>query len=315
MVRLAVSTVLIVVLLYRVNLAELHSALHGSIWWLFGLSTFVIAARIVLAAYRWRRLLKVAGIHVSLYRLSYWYYVALFFNMFLPTVLGGDIVRIYRLAQYSGRRVDSVAIVFMERLIGMLAMIGLAVAAVALSPQARQDPRVYVAVLAIAGLYALAFVAVFQPRLNRLCVAFFRRLRLERIANEVHSAYAAFYALRQHRGVLVTTFAISVVLHVIGVICTYWIGLSLQLDVSWTFYFLAAPIIWLLTMLPISINGLGVREAGFVLFFSAVGVTTASALLLSFLTFAQVVLVGLLGGILDLTSPWLCPDGRSRRRV
>jgi len=101
----------------------------------------------------------------------------------------------------------------------------------------------------------------------------------------------------------------------IGVICTYLVGLSLGLEVSLEYYFLSVPIIWLVTMLPISINGIGVREGGFVLFFTAVGVSTADALLLSLLTFAQLLLIGLLGGVLFVSGPLLFPSVAGSRHT
>jgi len=100
----------------------------------------------------------------------------------------------------------------------------------------------------------------------------------------------------------------------IGVICTYLVGLSLGLEVSLEYYFLSVPIIWLVTML-ISINGIGVREGGFVLFFTAVGVSTADALLLSLLTFAQLLLIGLLGGVLFVSGPLLFPSVAGSRHT
>ncbi|NQT37216.1 MAG: flippase-like domain-containing protein, partial [Planctomycetes bacterium] len=99
-------------------------------------------------------------------------------------------------------------------------------------------------------------------------------------------------------------FLISVVYQTVGIVCTYLVGLSLGLNVPLGYYFVSVPIIWLLTMLPIAINGIGVREGGFVLFFTAAGASTADALLLSFLTFAQLLLIGLFGGVLYLVYPW-----------
>jgi hypothetical protein len=71
--------------------------------------------------------------------------------------------------------------------------------------------------------------------------------------------------------------------------------------------------IWIITMVPISISGLGVREGAFVFFFTKVGVSDLAALLLSFLNFSQLIVLGLMGGIVYLLSQ-VTPVGAARRK-
>ena len=91
------------------------SALTNSRWWLFGLSTLVMLLRPVIAAYRWQFMLAVGDIRVSLGRLFHWYMIGGFFNLLLPTSLGGDVMRLYHLATHSGRKADTVASVLMDK--------------------------------------------------------------------------------------------------------------------------------------------------------------------------------------------------------
>ncbi len=291
-------------LLHRVCLEEVAAALRTSQWWLFALSTLILCAWQIVAACRWAIILAAAQIRPPLARLLYWYMTATFFNMFLPTALGGDVVRIYQLAKNTGRSADAAASVVMERILGFLALTGMAVVALLLSSKARQEPTLYLGVVAGAGAYAVVLVALFHRGFGRMTVRLFRRLGLPRLGEQAERGYAALYALQEHERTILLAFLISLVFQAVGIVCTYLVGLSLGLNVSLSYYFGSVPIIWLLTMLPISINGIGVREGGFVLFFTAAGVSTADALLLSFLTFAQLLVIGLLGGALYLIYPW-----------
>jgi glycosyltransferase 2 family protein len=304
-IRFAVSAALIFWLLHRVRLEELSTALRGSQWWLFALSTLILCGRQIIATCRWAIILAASRIRVPLAWLLYWYMTATFFNLFLPTALGGDVMRIYQLAKNTGRNAAAAASVLMERILGFLALIGMAVVAMLLSTKARQEPTIYLGVLVAAGALVAVLVALFHRGFGRMTVRLFRRVGLQRLGEKAERGYAALYTLQQHRKTIFLAFLISVVFQAVGVVCTYLVGLSLGLNVSVGYYFISIPIIWLLTMLPISINGIGVREGGFVLFFTAVGVSTPDALLLSFLTFAQLLIIGLLGGVVYAIYPWL----------
>lgn len=303
-VRFVVSTGLIFWLLRQVEFEELKTALYGAKWRLFALSTVIIWTINVVASFRWQVILAVSGTHVPVFRLFYWYMMASFAKLFLPTALGGDVLRVYELVRYKGKKADTIASVVMERMLGFLAIIGMAVTALLISTQARKEPKIYLAVCAVCIVYVLLLIVLFHGTFSRAVIRLFRYLRLSGIGSKLEHGYAALHILLRFRKALLLAGFFSVLCQVMGVISIYLIGLSLGLDVSLSYYFLFVPIIWLITMLPISISGIGVREGGFVLFFTTIGVSNASALLLSFLSFSQLVILGLLGGCFYLVYPW-----------
>jgi uncharacterized protein (TIRG00374 family) len=305
--RLLISVGLIVLLLGQVDPARLIAALHRTDWWLIGLSTLISWASILLAAYRWQVVIGTEKIRVSLGRLFYWYMVAGFFRMFLPTVLGGDVVRAHALAKHTGRAAFAAASVVMERILGLSAMIGIALAALAVSPLARDIPTVYPGVLVICVAYVAGLFVLFHRALEQTIVRLLERIHLDGLSQKVAHGFQTLYALREHHLVLLLAFLASVLFQLLGVYTIYLIGHALGLDVPWTYYFVTVPVIWLMTMLPISINGMGVRESAFVLFFAAAGVSNTDAILLAFLVFAQMVLISLLGGALYMLKPWALP--------
>jgi len=230
--RFCVSAILIYWLLCRVDIEELAGALATSKWWLFSFSTFVLCARQLVAAYRWAIILAASRIRIPTIRLFYWYMIATFFNMFLPTALGGDVVRIYQLGKSSGENAVAAASVLMERILGFLALIGMAVVAMFLSATGQREFTICAAVSVAVLVYAMALVALFHRRVGRMLAASLRRAGLRRISQAVERGFAALYALQEHRRNLVLAFIISVLFQGVGVVCTFLVGLSLGLDVS-----------------------------------------------------------------------------------
>ena len=98
--------------------------------------------------------------------------------------------------------------------------------------------------------------------------------------------------------VLWYTLLISIVFQFTGVIATYLVALSLGSDTGFIYFLILLPVIWVLGMLPVSINGLGVREGSFVLLFGTVGMTKEMAMAISILWFVQNIGLGLIGGVI-----------------
>lgn len=303
--RFVVSAALLLWLLRMVQFEELKTALYDSKWFLFIISTLIAWARLIVASCRWHIILAADSTNISIFRLFYWYMIASFFNIFLPTAMGGDIMRIYELAKYNSKKAEAVASVLMERILGLFALIGMATVALFLSAQARHEPRIYVSVLVISSVSFMVSVLLFYPPFSRAIIRFSGRVRLGKIGAKLGNAHNAFYKLQVHRKAIILAFSVSILFQVIGVFCIYLIGMALDINAPLPFYFLSLPIIYLVTMVPVSINGMGVREGAFVFFFTSIGNSTASALMLSFLSFAQLIATGLLGGILYIAHPWL----------
>ena len=295
---------LLFLLLGWVEPARLMAALRRADWWLIGLSTLIGLASILLVAYRWQVVIGAEKIGISLGRLFYWYMVASFFRMFLPTALGGDVVRAHALAKYTGQAAFAAASVVMERILGLSATIGIALAALAISPSARDIAAVYPAVLVICVAYVAGLFVLFHRALEQTIVRLLERIHMDGLSRKVARGFRTLHALRAHRRALLLAFLASILFQILGVYSIYLIGCALGLDVPWTYYFVTVPVIWLMTMLPISINGMGVRESAFALFFVAAGVSNADAILLAFLGFAQIVFISFLGGALYVILPW-----------
>jgi len=296
--KLSLSALLIWFLLHRIPLQKIIDSLAKVNFWLLGLAFLLAGLGKVISSLRWRYLLSVQEIHVPFSVLFSSLLVGYFFNNFLPSTIGGDAVRAFDVARYSRRNMASAVTVITERVMGILALATIAlIAALAGYHLIRTIGQVFLIVvfffLASVGGFYLVTHRAFVERIVRLV----RRGKLEKIAKKINDAYASFCYMRDRRGVLFKTFLISALLQVNVLLYYYVISLALQLEVSIFYFFCIIPIVLVVLQLPISINGIGVRESLYVFFLGLVGVSGPAAIAFSWIDFGMTVVMGLAGGL------------------
>lgn len=238
------------------------------------------------------------GHSVGLGTVLHVFFVSTFVGTFLPASIGLDAVRATAMTRSGVPVADAVASVFMDRVLGILSLLVMAAAGLWL---ARELParQVVLAALAVtaAGCAAVA-AAVFSTRVAALLTGLLRLLPWPR----VHAAGAAVVEAVQryaaHHGVLTAVTAASVGVQVLRVLQAWCLGLGLGIDAPLSAYFAFIPIILLVMLLPVTVNGLGTSQAAFWLFFASVGVSAPAAFALSVLFIALGVVGNLPGGIL-----------------
>ena len=221
-----------------------------------------------------------------------------FVGLFLPTTVGEDISRTITLGHYISNSADAASSIVVDRIIGLMTLISVAVVSAVLVTDI-QLPRMVIYAIAIAIIGLAGLLIVFSSRslslrLKKLNPRFegnivFRKLR--RFGKSI-----AMYG--DHKGVLARVSLISVGAQGLRVLIVYSASLSLNLDVSMYYFFLFVPLIIFITMLPISIGGIGVREGAYVYFFSHVGVAMHSAFMLSLLSYSLILVAAIPGGLL-----------------
>ncbi|NDY42762.1 flippase-like domain-containing protein [Dissulfurirhabdus thermomarina] len=213
------------------------------------------------------------------------YFAGMFFNLFLPTSIGGDVWKVFWLAGGEPRRLRAAATVLADRALGFAAMFLLgALAVTAADPGAAARFRwpLVGAAAAAAGLAVLAAAA--PGLLRRLFPASAGRLQ-------------ALEELARHPARVGAAFGLSLLLQglCMGAVAVLGRGMGLAPPVA--FYYAVFPLIALASLLPVSFNGIGVREGGFVFFLGIEGVPAGQALTLGLTFFGVQVAASLLGGL------------------
>ena len=243
-------------------------------------------------ALRWQMLLAAKGLPVPLGWLVRTYFVALFAGQFLPAAIGGDAVRVVELGRRTGDAPEAVASVLIDRLVGLVSLVVLAVFAVAVSGAGRR-PGVIAAEAAFGVAAAAVLVMLFSSRLRGAVARWLEPRAAGRRLAVGRRFYDALHAYRDHRGTLVAVglLALAVQLARVGVI--WMLVRALGLDVPDSVVLLAGPVVFAALALPVSLNGIGVREAVFVYFLHGhAGRSEAIALGLAFFAVGTLTALG-----------------------
>ena len=270
---------------------------HSDLGW-FVASVAVMAAGVPPMAWRWRELLAARGIHERLPWLNRAYFVSYTAGQVLPTAVGGDASRVYETARrHPGRLGDLTAIVLLERALGGVATLTLAAIGFALA-LGTYDVGAYLWIEAafVAGtvVLALVFFSRAARRPLRRFVPLLRRVRLER---PLRAFYEGVHAFRGHVGLMAAVLALTLVVQAVRVLAIWMAGRSVGLDLSPRPYYVMGPLLFLVMLVPFTINGLAVREAFFVSFLTQLGVEKEQALATGFLFFVVTIALSVPGAL------------------
>jgi glycosyltransferase 2 family protein len=277
---------------------------NASIGWL-AVAAACYASVIAVSAWRWGALLKAQGVRFGTAALSESFLVATFFNNFLPSNIGGDVVRVTDTARAAGSKTLAATVVLVDRGLGVLALglVAAAGASVARSAGPIAAPVVWtaLAVLLVAGLVIVLKPSAIEPICRPL-----RRVHAEWIDERLARFTGALERFRTRPGALALGFGGALAVH--GLLVLFYAAIVHALGIAVRLEDLAVvvPASFLVQMAPVSLNGLGVREATFGFYFARLGLPLESALLVSLAGAALVLLFSLAGAGLYLV--------RSRKR-
>jgi glycosyltransferase 2 family protein len=247
-------------------------------------------------AWRWQQLLRARGISDRLAWLARTYFVSYTAGQVLPTSIGGDASRIYETTKrHPGAGGAAAATVLLERALGGVATLVLAAIGFALAV-GRYDLGGYLwvelafVVVSAAGAFVL-FSTRLHPLLHRLR-PLLHRLRVESVLRDV---YLALHAYRTRLRLLGWAFALTIVVQAARVLAIWCAGKAVGVDLSPRPYYVMGPLLFLVMLVPFTINGLAVRESFFVSFLGTLGVSADRAFSAGFLFFVVTVAVALPG--------------------
>jgi uncharacterized protein (TIRG00374 family) len=296
LVKVGISGAILYLLFRNIDLELFWATVKSANKWTIVLSAVIIFGTQAISSFRWQTILK-KDMFVPYKKLLSIYLVGMFFNNFLPTMVGGDVIKGYYLYKASGRGDLSLASIFMDRYSGFTAMMVLTTGALVLGFKLLEGTGLAgMFVLLIASFVGMSLVIWVGP-LHGWAMSILSKVHFYGLNKKIDTTYRVLMSYKSHLDILVTIFLCSMVIQA-GVIIGYYIlGLGLGIEgVGLGYYFLFIPLATVVSMLPISLAGLGIREGAFVYLFTLVGASTEQALTLSLMWFALMVLVSVLGG-------------------
>jgi uncharacterized protein (TIRG00374 family) len=264
----------------------------------------------MLSSWKWQILLKADNINVPYRTLLSSYMSATFFNMFLPSSIGGDVYRIAHIGRYSDRRTHSAASVFADRLSGFFIVIvyGLIAALVGfkLHPELKQHPWIadnpealWLLPLAFASMLCLVW-ALFQQKLLRWSLGLVRLDRIGIVRTILDQFLASFSAYRNRTRTICYIVLISMLFQFAMIVCVWLLNMALSIHIPPLYFAMFVPILILIEALPISVGGVGPREAAYEVLFMIAGATQAESLAMGVLYSGLSAMYCLSGGVVYL---------------
>lgn len=263
----------------------------------FSLAIILFAFNYYLGMLRWNVLLKAAGVIVPFSRVVVSYLMGLAVNLFIPSTVGGDLARSVDLSVYSSNsKPKLLATVILDRISGYVAVVGVGLFSICLGYKFVDKPVL------------ISFAIIFLILLSIILVLFNRK-----IAKFVQSIFGRFHSIKsglvkfdesinlflqeaKSKTIALTLF-LAFLIQIISVLIGYFIAESLGFHLDLIYFFIFVPIINAISMIPLTMLGLGSRDVSSVYFFSRVGYPSVYAETMSLIVFFLCVLTGVIGGI------------------
>lgn len=298
--KLTISAGLIIYLLRGVQIDEMARLIGGANILLLILALATYLAAITIGAVKWRLLLRAQNINVPFGDVLSYTFAGLFFGNVLPTNIGGDLVRAYDLSRRTGYVEQSAISVLIDRLVGLTAFLAAAVimsviAALTLAADAKLE-TIVLATVAVFALFLAAFSLLLSRRAMRRLGFLFRYPLLAIFRPTAQRVFDALQVYRHSYRSLAQAFAISLSIVVITSLTQWLISQALGLGIDLFYFLLFNPLIAFVLLVPLSVNGIGLKEVAFVFFLGLVGAPQAAAFSLSLVFHAIIVLSSLPGG-------------------
>jgi hypothetical protein len=309
LLKVVVSVGLLALLLGRTDVSRLWMYVRNAspAWLAGGLGLYLVM--ILLSAWRWRLLLDAQHVSIPAGHLVNSYLVATFFNNFLPSNIGGDVVRIRDTARQAGSKTLATTVVLMDRGLGLLGLLSISAIGASVAAAAGRRAPVLASMLwlALAGGLTVSAAAVLLPRAVARLLSPLQLIHQEWVEERIGRLTGALTKFRSAPGALVTCLLGAVLVQAVLVGFYVTIVRSMSIPISAWHLAVIVPISFVVQMAPVSLNGFGVREATFTYYFSRIDLPIESALVVSFMGAGLIILFSLSGAVAYLLrgSGWI----------
>ena len=282
-IKAAVTLALIYWLIARVDVETVRHTLAQSNLAYILLSFFTLSAVFSVGCIRWWVLIGHLGLSIPFRQVLPSYYLGVFFNNFLPTGVGGDVVRTVHLNLRGHSAKSLISSALADRFIGLVVMLLMGAISILLSPELRveEDQKVYLIALIALGVLSGALLFWFSDRLPMESLS--RRYQHTRIRKAILDIIRLCLTYRTAVKPVFAAMLLSIVVQSLAILTYYLLANSIGIELSLVTFFAFVSIVQLATSLPISIGGLGIREGAMVALLTSVNVDVHLAATLSLL--------------------------------
>ena len=300
LLRVGISLAFIALLLYlmRDDIPQIGQTLRNANRKILLGMVAVFFSTVVILARRLQLIFQAEEVRIGLGETCQLTFVGYFFNNFLPTAVGGDIVKAVCASRVTGEPVKSVTSVLMDRIFGLFTFILLPSISLLFIVKHLSNPAIPAIVYSFLGMSILCFFLIFNRNVARQFRFVETTLAWFRLHLKVRKIYDGLHDFKRHKGVAAQAMILSIIGQGIGILVLYGLAVALGAKTSPIYFYLLVPVVHLVSMLP-SLNGLGIRESAYIYFLSPyIGKEGSAAL--GILWLALLFLLSLIGGLIYL---------------
>lgn len=295
--KAAFSAGLLWLLFSRIDVARFWGvARHSSVPWLVAaLGSYLVT--VLVSSWRWHRLLAIQAVTLPYRSVTESFLVSLFFNNFLPTNIGGDVMRVRDTARSAGSSTRAMTVIVADRVAGLIGLFLFAAAGGAMMARDQLPFSVVWIWFALVGGIGASIAALFVPSWFAPILGRLQGLQGGWVGRQFEALGGSLRNFREAPGALFAVFLASVLIQ--GTFILFYVAVARALGVQVPVFEMAliVPLVGLIQLLPLSVNGFGVREATFTVLFGRVGVSAESALLISLEATALILAFSLSGAL------------------
>jgi hypothetical protein len=267
------------------------------------LSTHIFGTWIT--AYRWKTLLNIQDVRLSTATLSVTVLIGLFFNNFLPTSIGGDVFRTYDVSKKAGIPVSkSASIILVERFTGVVCAAVYAIVALFLGFTTIGNQSIVIPIVIFFVICVVIAIIIINPSIFGIDKLFRKFSFLQKMREKLSSVFNTIGSFKDYKMALFKVLIYSFLLQFAVILNYYLAALAVGIDLSITAFIFMVPVISIITMIPVSVGGIGLRENAIVIIMAGMGVMEERAAVCSLLILVMLLIVGIAGGIVYVARPY-----------
>ena len=290
--KILVSLLLLIFLFSRMEVGKFLGILSSANLFLLLLAALAQIASFFLSVVRWRLILRsfeVATAYLPLLKITF---IGSFFNLFLPTAIGGDFVRAYYLSRKAGRSVSTtLTTILLDRNAGLCALLAIGTVCAAIYGIEVRGVSLFHVFLLLSAAYALANVFLFHSWMQGRLRRFLSGRHLENVREKLDLVCEGLNRLRRSTAVIFASLVLSLGIQFLSVGIIWIAAQAIDIHAPFRVFLIFVPAISLSIMFPLTINGLGLREGLYYLLFSQIGLPVETSVSLALLHFLIVLAV------------------------
>jgi uncharacterized protein (TIRG00374 family) len=280
------------------DLKEFWGVVSSADWRLVLVAGLLHLATVIPSVVRWRSILEDFSIRTPFWKLTQICMIGYFFNMLLPSAVGGDFFRAFYLSRRESRGMSTtLTTTFVDRVAGLFAMLLIGLVSIIFYPVQVHGRSLLPLMILLSSAFSVGIVMLFHPWSHAQVHRLLERFGLVRLVERFELVYKGLNQLRGNTRTIIIITTSSLLIQITVIVAMWFAALSIGIRAPFTLFLVFIPLVNLSVAVPLTINGMGLREAVYFVLFSEVGVPVEAAVTLSLLNLAVVAMTAIPGGI------------------